>query len=218
MLLAVVLDLALALACGLGAPGASSADDELFTAVLRAPPGEAAELALATLRANPVLEPGDLETVWGFVQRELAALRLVETEPLLAALHERYRAPWTAVNLALVRQKLGDYRAVDALFEATVRAERRRGNATGGLTSQWGILVLGTGDEARARTLLERAYALGSDDAAVVLARWDLALDRPRTARRRVRALMLSPEPPAWAQRTWGLALLTPRRPLSDLK
>lgn len=188
--------------------GLSSSD--LFEEAHQAPPDRRAVVALDVFRQHPDLQRTELDQLWSLVETELVELRLEETEPLMRALHERYQAGWTTVNLALLWQKLGRYDEVNDLFQTAIDQERRTGRGTHGLVNQWGILLLGQQADERGRTLLERAGALGSDDAPCVLARLDLAEDRPRRARARVEPLMLSTEPSAWARRLWGLSLIEP--------
>ena len=110
---------------------------------------------------------------------------------------------------------MGDYDGADEVLAAQMAL----GEGSPDLASQRGLNALGGGREAEALEHLAVALARGSDDAAVILARLDLARGRMRDARAGFRALISRPEPGAWAIRGWGVSLVeTPLEPRSTLQ
>jgi tetratricopeptide (TPR) repeat protein len=128
-------------------------------------------------------------------------LRLEEALAIQDALHARVGAEWSAFNLALSLRRMGLYQRADRILEEQLGVA-----ASADLYSQRGLNALGSGNEARARTLFGAALARGSRDAAAVLARLDLAEGRLDTARSGFRALLANEDPGAWALRGWGVA------------
>lgn len=150
---------------------------------------------------------------WGYgVELATERLWIDDAIAVQTALHERYDEQWSALNLAMTLHRAGRVEAAERVLARraeehaeTLPVEQRRE-----LWSNRGLLALGRGDERVARDRLGRALALGSTDAALVLAREDLARDDDAGARAGFRALLLDEEPHAWALRGWGLTLLPP--------
>lgn len=125
-------------------------------------------------------------------------------------LHGHSQATWSANNWATTLQRAGQVELADAVLAEQVERERAAGNTAAvlDLTNTRGIHALGRGDEHAARGHLGRALAGGYIDSGLVLSRLDLDRgDLPR-ARAGFRALLVEPEPHAWALRGWGVALL----------
>jgi len=139
---------------------------------------------------------------------EARALRLESARGLQEALHRRYRAIWSALDLALTDARLGDYPAADALLAEQIAAEEAAGRTAGDLWAQRGTFALGSGDEAGGRDYLGLGVARGSSDAAVVLARLDLEQGRLSEARAGFRALLQDDPLSPWTPRGWGVSLL----------
>lgn len=167
-----------------------------------------AQVILAALRAPTELERWQLFLAYNTGVDEARALRFEDALPLIQALHERYRAEWSALDLFLTLKNLGRRAEADAVLAEAIERETAAGRRPKALWEHRGILALGFGDERLARDYLGRAMALGSDDAALLLARLDLMAGNTAAARTGFRALILNTPPPDWAWRGWGTALL----------
>lgn len=152
----------------------------------------------------------------------VAAAERLDLDDALAigrSLHERSRATWSAISLALSLMRAGAIDEADAvLAQQIARTTEPRGD----LAAMWdhrGIVALGAGRERHGRRCLGRALLLGSVDAGVVLARLDLAQGRGDTARVAFRGALLDDSRSDWARRGWGLSLLpvAPQAPGSPL-
>jgi hypothetical protein len=172
--------------------------------------------AAAVLRALPAtagaLPPERMRLAWEVGADEARALRLDGARGLQEALHRRALAAWSAMDLALTLNRLGDAQAADRVLSEQIERESAAGRPTGDLWAQRGTQALGNGDEVLARDYLGHGLARGSVDAGVVLARLDLDRGRLAEARAGFRALLLDPAPSPWAARGWGLSLLPPPR------
>lgn len=178
------------------------------------PGREHARAVLTALEGTPSPSPEQVRLAWQAAVDEAAALRLRNGAlPIQRALHARFPEPWAAVGLALTLHRLGETEEADALLAATIERERAAGRPTGELWSSRGLLALGRGEVALGRDHLGRGLAQGSTDAALMLAKLDLDAGRVSAARDALRALVLEPEPSAWALRAWGLSLLEPLEP-----
>ncbi|MSR61865.1 MAG: hypothetical protein EXS08_05415 [Planctomycetes bacterium] len=167
-----------------------------------------AQLALEALQSPTELERWQLFLAYNAGVDEARALRLDGAFSLQNALHERYRAEWSALDLFLTLKNLGRSAEADAVLAETIERETAAGRRPKVLWEHRGILALGFGDERLARDYLGRAMALGSDDAALLLARLDMVANSTLAARTGFRALILNTPPPDWAWRGWGTALL----------
>ncbi len=176
------------------------------------PPSPARARAIVralALEREPTRAQLDLAWRYGI---ELATERLWLDDAIVVqgGLHRRYDAHWSALNLATTLHRAGRLEEADAVLarresehgESLTDAQRHE------LWSNRGLFALGRGDERAACDWLGRALALGSLDAALMLAREDLADDEFSRARAGFRALLLDEEPHAWALRGWGIALL----------
>lgn len=182
-----------------------------FLADLLPAGAERARLVLAALEAQTPLADWQVLLAWNSAVDEARALRLAETAlPIQLRLHERYRATWSAEDLALTYKALGEGKAADQLLGETIAREDAAGGRTADLWEKRGINSLGFGDEATARDHLGHALAQGSPDAGLLLSRLDLMAGKVERARRGFRALILGQPPPDWAWRGWGTALLPP--------
>jgi hypothetical protein len=180
----------------------------LLAGVLPAGPARVRAL-LAALERTPAPGRDELLLAWRSAVDEARALRLAEcARPLQEILHERYRAPWSAIDLALTCSRLGDEAGVARVLGETIAHEEAAGRSSADLWSTWGNAVLGFGDESRARDYLGRALARGSTNAALVLGRLELDAGRLEAARMSFRPSILSERPAAWAVRGWGTSLL----------
>ncbi|MEM7309759.1 MAG: hypothetical protein AAF682_23995 [Planctomycetota bacterium] len=200
---------ALRMPTGSTAPWPFSLEESWLAAeVLEASPARS-QAALSALAGSPAQLSGQrVRLAWEIGVEEARALRLEGAQAIQAALHERYLAVWSAMDLALTESRLGAYEAADRVLAAQIAREGEAGRPTVDLWSQRGTLALGSGDEERARDYLGFARARGSSNAGVVLARLDLDRGKLPEARAGFRALLLDPEPSPWAPRGWGLALL----------
>ena len=161
------------------------------------------ELLLAALSATPELDNWQVLLAWNCAVDEARSQRFESALPVQRELQRRFGADWSVTDLGLTYRQLGLRAELEVLFqEALARAP------SGELWSQFAIATLGAGDERRARDYLGRALALGSTDAALVLARLDLVTGRLEAARAGFRVLILEAPPPDWAWRGWGTTLL----------
>lgn len=167
-----------------------------------------AKVALQALQSPTELERWQLFLAFNTGVDEARALRFEGALPLQRALHERYRAEWSALDLFLTLKNLGQAAEADAVLAETIERETLAGRRPKVLWEHRGILALGSGDDRLARDYLGRAMALGSDDAALLLSRLDLMAGSTAAARTGFRALILNTPPPDWAWRGWGTALL----------
>jgi hypothetical protein len=193
------------------APSPFTARESWFLADLLLPGPERARLVLAALESQDPLADWQVLLAWNVAVDEARALRFETTAlPIQLGLHERYRAAWSAEDLALTYRFLGRGQDAQTLLERAIDTERAAGQRAAGLLEKRGIQALGDGDGAAARDYLGQALALGSDDAGLVLARMDLFAGRNEEARRGFQAHILGQPPPDWAWRGWGTALLPP--------
>ncbi|MFT6714601.1 MAG: tetratricopeptide (TPR) repeat protein [Planctomycetota bacterium] len=171
-------------------------------------PGRERGQAIAALLAmEPVaLDPDQLKLAWEAGKRAAEGLELELALEIQRPLFELEPAEWSGINLAITLQRLGDWRASDAVM-GTLLNELPLADPAG-TWSQRGIFALGAGELLLAREYLGRALCLGSADASGILAREDLARHNIQSAKAGFRAALTgNPEHP-WALRGWGLSLL----------
>jgi len=167
------------------------------------PPGEErVRCILAALAGTSEPKLWQARLAWNVAVDEAMARRFEAARPVQELLYRRFPEDWAATDLALTYRHLGLRSELEAVFE-----ERLARAPSDALWSQYAIATLGHGDERRARDYLGRALALGSADAAQVLARLDLVQGRTEAARTGFRAILQTP-PMDWAWRGWGLSLL----------
>lgn len=132
-------------------------------------------------------------------------LRLEDAIAIQSALHQAYRATWSAANLAMTLGTAGEFELADELLAEQIA---RDPSQAAPLWNQRGHLAQGRGADAEARAHFGRALAGGSSNAAMTLARMDLEEGRLSEARRGFRALLTEEPPHAWTLRGWGQSLL----------
>lgn|SRR5262245_2035936 len=170
-----------------------------------------AHVVMAALEGDATLADWQALLAWNVAVDEIRALRIEETAlPIQLRLHERYRAAWSAEDLALTYKFLGRRQDAEEVLARAIDKERAEGRQPAALWERRGILALGFGDETAARDYLGLALAQGSDDAGLLLSRLDLIAVKTEDARRGFQALILGRPPPDWAWRGWGMALLPP--------
>jgi hypothetical protein len=200
---------------GAAAPWPYAGEENWLAAEVLAPSPERAGAARRALDELPGPVPDErVRLAWGIGVEEARALRLESAQGLQEALHRRFRAVWSAMDLALTLTRLGSYAAADQVLGEQIAGEEAAGSPSGELWAQRGTAALGAGDEARGRDYLGLGVARGSLDAAVVLARLDLEQGRLSAARAGFRALLFAEEPIPWAPKGWGLTLL-PETPVA---
>ena len=180
------------------------------------PGTERGQAIAALLGSNPgSLDQAQLTMAWEAGKRAAEGLELELALKIQGPLFELAPAEWSGINLAITLQRLGDWRAADAVM-GTLLAEVSLADPAS-TWSQRGIFALGEGEFLLAREYLGRALCLGSADASSILAREDLARHQFPSARAGFRAALASnPEHP-WALRGWGLSLLgTPPVPTGE--
>jgi len=165
---------------------------------------ERVQAVLQRLAQARSLDGAAQRAAWQVGRDEAQALRLEPALAIQRRLHELVQADWSAMDLALTLNRLEGAAAADPVLEQQIA----RSPAPAELWAQRGIYWLGAQNEARARDCLGHALAYGSTDAAVVLAREDLARGRLRAARTGFRALLLDERPSPWALRGFGVSLL----------
>ncbi|HEX6882568.1 MAG TPA: hypothetical protein VF530_04250 [Planctomycetota bacterium] len=170
---------------------------------------ERARLVREALQAPDALRRWQVLLAWNAALDEVRTLRLEDGAlPIQIALHERFQDAATAHDLALTLRALGNGQAADRVLAEALRRESEAGRRDASLWEARGINALGFGDEALARDYLGRALAEGSQGAALLLSRLELAANRLAAARAGFRALILDSPPPDWAWRGWGMTLL----------
>ncbi len=177
----------------------------LAAEILRADGGRLRALQEA-LAGTETLDSAQVNLVWATALGELEGLRFDGAIDLLEDLHSRYLAEWSAINLSLAYAAVGRAEEADRVVAEQIQRQGPQGSMA--LWSRRGNAAWGNGDDRRARDYFGKALALGSSDAAIVLARLDFFDDRILRARSGFRALLYDPEPSAWALRGWGLSLL----------
>ncbi len=212
---AVRLCLLAALLAGAGTAGAQEGAPAAWERAAALPAGDPARadaVAQALALWPGPLDPEELQLAWAAGVEAAGALRLERAIEIQTALEARHPAPWSGMDLALTLGLAGRLTEAERVLERTLASTPGEGRAE--LCSRRGLLWLGAGDERRARDHLGRALALGSADAALVLAWLDLERGRPEEARAGFRAGLYDDPPGAWALRGWGLTLLPddPRR------
>lgn len=172
------------------------------------PAGEARALAMAEwiAQGEGALPADQAQAAWEAAVAEADALRWQSAIPLQRELHRRVQQDWSALNLALSLNRSQGAEAADGVLAAQLP----RSHAPAELWSQRGIYWIGADEIERGRNCLGRALALGSSDAAVVLAREDLQRGEVARARAALRDLVTEQPPGPWALRGFGLALLLP--------
>jgi hypothetical protein len=191
------------------------AEESWLAAEVIAPGAARARAVTAALQDSALsLSRADLLLAWNVGVEEATALRFHSARAIQTALHARYRAPWSAVDLALSCARAGSGEEADRVLAEIIEDEARAGRPAADLWSQRGILSLGRGSTQAGRDQLGRAMALGSWDATVVLARLDLSAGRLGAARAGFRAALSAPAPSPWAYRGWGVALVSGAGPL----
>jgi len=156
--------------------------------------------------SDEALDERRLQRAWEAGVASAEALDLERAIGIQRALHARHDEVWSATDLVLSLGRAGRFAEADALLSEAL--ERHAGAAVAELWSRRGLLALGAGNERRGRDYLGRALGLGSADAAVLLARLDLADGRLDAARDGFRSLLLTSSSGAWARRGWGIAQL----------
>lgn len=195
-------------AAATGAWPFEGAENWLAAEVLEDGPARVRAAQEAVNTGGGTISPERVRMAWEIAVAEARGLRLDAARGLQAALHQRFLATWSAMDLALTETKLGAYERADAVLAEQILREAQAGQATGALWARRGLLTLGSGDELRARDYLGFGRARGSLDAGVVLARLDLDHGRLTEALAGFRALLIDDDPSPWARRGWGLALL----------
>jgi hypothetical protein len=164
---------------------------------------------LHALDGTPNLSREELLDAWNVAGEEVRALRLADGAlPIQERLYQRARAAWSGSDLARTLGLLGRSVEADALLAEVIAQEEAAGRPTQDLWSQRGIQALGAGNERLARDYLGHALGQGSMEAALRLARADLAQGRLGAARMGLRPPILSGDDTGSALRGWGLALL----------
>jgi hypothetical protein len=187
------------------APASRAALQDDWTAIEGRPISpERVQAVLQRLAQASALDARAQRVAWRVGLDEAQALRLEPARAIQQRLHELVRADWSAMDLALTLNRLEGAAASDPVLEEQIA----RSHAPAELWAQRGIYWLGAQNEARARDCLGHALAYGSSDAALVLAREDLARGRTRAARAGFRALLLDERPSPWALRGFGISLL----------
>lgn len=173
----------------------------------------------AVIAALGSLSDADVQPALGARQVELAfqvwitaadAFRFDAALAIGRNLHARSRATWSAISLSLSLMRAGLPEEGDQILAAQIAAAAQSPADLAALWDQRGIAALGAGWERRARTDLGMALLNGSTDAAVVLARLDLAAGRIDAARLGFRGVLYENPQSDWARRGWGLSLLPP--------
>jgi len=143
-----------------------------------------------------------------FIER-VDDFRLEQAEALIAVMHRRSQASWSAQSLATLlgrADRFDDaFAALDDQLTRTPYGPERKE-----LIKARALLTLGAGDVTRSKRELGAALIEGSSDAGVVLGFLAISegqLDRARTLSR---ALLKLDPAPAWARRSWGLSMLPP--------
>lgn len=194
-------------------PSRTFSGEESWLLVEVLPPGEKRVAALLrALATTESLSREELLLAWNTAVDEALALRLSGTRSIQESLDARYRATWSAIDLALTYQRLGEGGRADAVLAEAIAREESLGRPTAELWSRRGIAAFGNGDDLDARHYLGRSLAQGFGDASVVLGLMDLLDGRLDAARMGFRASILSDPPAPWGLRGWGMTLLP--RPL----
>jgi len=192
------------------APDFFAPREQWLLADLLPPCPERARLVLGALRTPAPLADWQVLLAWNTAADEIRELRLEESAlPIQAALHERYQASWSALDLAATYRMVGWAKEADDVLAIAIAREtsaERRGE----LWTMRGLTSMGFGDERHARDYLGMALAEGDEGAALVLAGLDLAAGRIPAAREGFQALILDSPPPERAWRGWGATLLPP--------
>jgi len=195
---------------------------ELWAAAEVLAPGPArVQAVLLALHAAPIQSDqlsarARLKLAWSIGTTEARNGRLAEGAlPIQRELHELYPASWSSTDLALTLALLSHTDEADAVLRAEIRRESESQDGNGRVDPElWnrrGLIALGIRHERRSRDYLGRAIRLGSTNARVVTGRLELSHGNLEEARRIFLSLSWSPDPGAWSQRGFGLALLTPR-------
>jgi hypothetical protein len=166
--------------------------------------------------AEPALAPEQLDLAYRVWVDAADELRYDDALAIGRNVHARARATWSAISLALTTMRAGLPEECDGVLAAQI--ERARDNPAD-LAVLWdhrGIAALGAGWDSPARFALGRALLHGSTDAAVVLARLDLAVGKLDNARVGFRAVLIENPASDWARRGWGLTLLPTRSGSSE--
>jgi tetratricopeptide (TPR) repeat protein len=190
-------------------PDPFSPREQWFLADLLPPGAERTRVVLAALASPTVLTRWQVLLAWNASVDEARALRLADAAlPIQANLYERYGDAASAVDLAQTYRALGQGQAADQVLAQALERELAAGRRPGELWEARGVNALAFGDESLARDYLGRALALGSEGAALRLARLELQAGRIEAARRGFRTLILDAPPPDRAWRGWGTSLL----------
>lgn len=165
-------------------------------------------LAIAVQRED--LSPSQLGLV--FRAARAAALWLEFDGPggaiaLQHLLHQKNGADWTAVNLALSLERVGDFDGAEAVLN-----EQAVGwwQPSPMIMTRQGLGLIARGRIEAGRARLSIAMARGSDDAEITLARLDLSSGRRLEALRGFSAVLSRSDAGAWSRRGYGMALLGP--------
>lgn len=176
--------------------------------------GRAVIAALGELEAAPREAPLDgarTELAYEVWVDAAENLRFDEALAIGRNLHSRSHATWSAISLGLTTMRAGLPDEGDAVLAAQIALPSTSAADLAALWDHRGILALGAGYEAPGRFALGRAVLHGSSDAAVVLARLDLAAGRLEAARAGFRAAWIENPGSDWARRGFGLTLLPPK-------
>ena len=186
---------------------------ESWLAVDALPAGSTRRLtAVSAMRVTPEeWKPDRISSVYRVGVEAAEDLRLEDAIAVQQPLHDRIGEEWSAFNLALSLRRLGLYQRADRVLEEQIEK-----SPSADLYSQRGLNSLGAGNEKRSRAYLGAALARGSADAAVILARLDLASHRMESARSGFRAVLAEDPGNAWALRGWGISLIQRPLPVPD--
>ena len=138
-----------------------------------------------------------------------------EAVALAEALHDRARAVWTGMNLAIARTRLGAYEAASLPLRGLLQGDL---NASDRVTikSRLSLVYLGSGGLLRARGQLGAGLTEGAGDSRIVLGL--IALERARWDRSKAlfRSALAGDPSQAWAGRGWGLSMVPRPRSLTQ--
>src|SRR6185295_7986910 len=111
-----------------------------------------ARAVLAALESPTTLARWQFFLAWNTAADEARAMRSEEsTLPIQLALHARYQAEWSAIDLATTYRALGQRAAAERVLSDAIAREEAAGRRSSALWEQRGILALGFGDTSAAR-------------------------------------------------------------------
>jgi hypothetical protein len=215
--------LALTVGIAFGAPGpALSAQDAWpLLRVMEPGPARAEALCLALEKGPLGLDPGHwlglLELSHQAFLEELKRFAGAPARRVAEAMHRASPAIWSSLCVEGVARRMGDLERSTEVLESALA---RTGNADSllELRERLAIVCAGWGRNAQQLDWLGRALVLGGDDGLQMRGRLALSEQQSSRARALFRVLVdrsrgplpSLKEPPPWALRGWGLALLPP--------